>query len=98
MAGTFFPPAQAFKFGGETGLLALEDLGSTSFVYGMNTLNQAVGSVGSNGSEKASLWVFSALTDLGTLGGSESRARAINDLTQIVGSANTSTEIEHAFL
>lgn len=98
MAGTFFPPAQAFKFGGETGLLALEDLGSTSFVYGMNTLNQAVGSVGSNGSEQASLWVFSALTDLGTLGGSESRARAINDLTQIVGSANTSTEIEHAFL
>ena len=98
MAGTFFSPAQAFKFGGETGLLALEDLDSTSFVYDMNSLNQAVGSVGSNGSEQASLWVFSALTDLGTLGGSESRARAINDVMQIVGSANTSSEIEHAFL
>ena len=97
-SGTYFFPARAFKFGGETGLLPLDDLGVESFANDMNGLNQAVGSVTSNTFEHAALWIFTALTDLGTLGGTDSRAQGINDSTHIVGVADTGAETEHAFL
>ncbi len=38
------------------------------------------------------------VTDLGTLGGSESHATGINDAGQVIGSAETSAGINHAFI
>jgi probable HAF family extracellular repeat protein len=38
------------------------------------------------------------VTHLGTLGGSQSYARGINDAGQVVGSAETSAGISHAFI
>ena len=98
-AGTTFFPAHAFKFGGETGFIPLEDLGVESFVYGMNVLNQTVGSVVSDDWEHAALWGFIiSLTDLGTLGGTDSRAYAINDMSEVIGFADTTRDIQHAFV
>lgn len=37
-------------------------------------------------------------TDLGTLGGSESRANALNDKGQVVGGSRTANDVTHAFL
>lgn len=97
-AGTTYSPAHAFKFGGETGFLQLDDLGVESFAFGMNELNHAVGSVRSAAYEHAALWEIIALTDLGTLGGVNSRAYAINDFDQIVGESDTAAASKHAFL
>ena len=38
------------------------------------------------------------VTDLGTLGGSESFARGVNDAGQVIGAAETSAGINHAFI
>lgn len=46
----------------------------------------------------ATLWNGSSATDLGTLGGSWSRASAINAHGQIVGIATTSNDEQHATL
>ena len=97
-AGTTYDPARAYKFGGETGFLQLNDLGVESFALGMNELNHAVGSVRSATHEHATLWEFIALTDLGTLGGVNSRAFGINNVDQIVGESDTSNGMNHAFL
>ncbi len=97
-AGTTFFPAHAFKFGGETGFIQLQDLGVESFANGMNTINQVVGAVTTAAWEHAALWQIIALTDLGTLGGTNSRAFDINVSGQVVGSADTTDEVEHAFI
>ena len=59
----------------------------------INELGQVVGSSGT-----AFLWVNDIRTDLGTLGGSRSDVRAINDLGQIVGRSYDSSEVWHAYL
>ena len=97
-AGTTYYPARAFKFGGETGFLQLDDLGVESFAFGMNELNHAVGSVRSATYEHAAMWEFIPFTDLGTLGGVNSRAFGINNVDKIVGESDTPTGANHAFL
>ncbi len=91
-------PSHAFAFGGEAGLYVLEDLGFGSAAYGLDGLRR-VGSVTLESSaEHAALWDTLALTDLGTLGGVNSRAYAINDFDQIVGESDTAAASKHAFL
>ncbi len=91
-------PSHAFAFGGEAGLYVLEDLGFGSAAYGLDGLRR-VGSITLESSaEHAAFWETLALTDLGTLGGVNSRAYAINDFDQIIGESDTTTGMNHAFL
>jgi probable HAF family extracellular repeat protein len=46
----------------------------------------------------AFLYSHAVMTDLGTLGGANSHAYGINNLGQIVGSAQTASGITHAFV
>ena len=50
------------------------------------------------GATHAVLWSDGQVVDLGTLGGTTSRAYGINDGTQIVGTARTAAGADHAFL
>jgi probable HAF family extracellular repeat protein len=50
------------------------------------------------GDRHAFLWRDGEMTDLGTLGGSFSRAESINDRGQVVGLAETATGESHAFV
>lgn len=50
------------------------------------------------GATHAVLWSGGEVVDLGTLGGTTSRAYGINDHTQIVGTARTAVGADHAFL
>lgn len=76
--------------------------GGSSVAYGINNASQIVGyswRPGVYDSNHAFLWDNSIMTDLGTLGGSSSQARAINDSAEIVGwSISDSTLNGHAFL
>lgn len=85
---------------------AVQDLGAwggDSWAYGINSSGQVVGaaaatSPGGASVQHAFLWTAAAgLQDLGTLGGDNSSALAINDLSQIVGFANTVSGQKHAF-
>ena len=53
---------------------------------------------GSPGGTHAFLWKSGALTDLGTLGGTSSQALGVDNMGQIIGSAQTSGGATHAFL
>jgi probable HAF family extracellular repeat protein len=44
------------------------------------------------------MWQNGAVTDLGTLGGTQSAAYAINNLGEVVGWAHTASEATHVFL
>jgi probable HAF family extracellular repeat protein len=78
--------------------------GGGSFANGINNAGQIVG--GSifiyyppsilNGTRHATLWSGAKVTDLGTLGGTESDAAAISDSGQIVGWADTPSGAQHA--
>ncbi len=99
MAGASYSTMNhAFAFGGEAGLYVLEDFGFGSTAFGLDDLRR-VGSVTLESSaDHAALWETLAVTDLGTLGGTNSRAYAINDIDQVVGSADTASELQHAFV
>jgi probable HAF family extracellular repeat protein len=75
--------------------------GLPSQAFGINNQAQIVGYASfSSGSPNihAFLYQNGTMTDLGTLGGSNSRASAINDRGQVTGSAQTATGRFHAFL
>ena len=93
----------AFLYSGGT----LTDLGkldgaSYSAAYGINDLGQAVGSSDfRNAQSEAHATLFSdgQQIDLGVIGGYNSRARAINDAGQVVGTSTIdSSGARHAFL
>ena len=98
MAGASYSTMNhAFAFGGEAGLYVLEDFGFGSTAFGLDDLRR-VGSVTLESSaDHAALWETLAVTDLGTLGGTNSRAYAINDFAQIVGESDTAVGVQHAW-
>jgi len=69
--------------------------GSWGAVNDLNTIEQLAGwsAIDAEGNERhATVWINDAPTDLGTLGGLLSDARAINEIGQIVGVSTTSDE------
>lgn len=81
----------------------LGTLGGTSLdssvAMDINNRGDIVGFSTINGQTHAFLWTQSGgMQDLGTLGGAESRANAINDSGQVVGSAQNAAGVQRAFL
>jgi probable HAF family extracellular repeat protein len=77
--------------------------GGNSTAYGVNDGSssgpQVVGSsYTAAGLQHAFLWRDGSMTDLGTLGGSDSSGRGINNSGQVVGWANTAAGATRAFL
>lgn len=70
-----------------------------SYALGVNDSGHVVGYSG-NGflRERAFLRITGAMQNLGTLGGTRSRATALNNLGQVVGYSEVSSYNEHAFL
>jgi len=72
-----------------------------SIAYGINPAGQVVGwsNTAEGRSSHAFLWEKGVMTDLGTLGGNSSEARAINPSGQVVGFSQTVSDTgNHAFL
>jgi len=81
----------------------LWDNGSTTYITagesgGINGAGQVVGRMETGSGSRAFLWDSGALTDLGTLGGSYSRANAINDVGQVACSGYLANGNQHAFI
>ena len=81
-------------------IAALDRGGPFGAVVGMSDRGQVIGSrVPVHGSVvHAFVWQSEVLTDLGTLGGAESDAAAINERNQIVGVSQTRSGARHAVL
>jgi probable HAF family extracellular repeat protein len=84
--------------GARTTLPDLSSYGYSS-ASGINNNHEIVGSSDTvGGYSNAVMWRNGAITDLGTLGGTQSAASAINSLGQVVGWAHTASEATHVFL
>jgi probable HAF family extracellular repeat protein len=70
--------------------------GGFSAARGINNRGQIVGQMG--GIAGAFLWDKGEITDLGTLGGYNALAHAINDRGEVVGDSQTSSGAYHAFI
>jgi len=74
---------------------------TNSFAYDVNNSGQVVGdsefSAAGNSGTHAFVWQNGVMTDIGTLGGTVSRAHGINDSGQIAGSSLTAGNVFHAF-
>ncbi|MQA39981.1 PEP-CTERM sorting domain-containing protein [Rugamonas aquatica] len=71
--------------------------GSTSWVSGINKLDQVVGFSATGTADHAFLYGNGTISDLGTLGGNASQANAINDSGIVVGKADLNNGQTHAF-
>lgn len=92
---------KAFIWDSAGGMSGLGDFPSAkySFAFDINESSQVVGEAETlTGPIHATLWEGGGVNDLGTLGGTDSRARAINDSTQVVGYSEIASDAAvHAF-
>ncbi len=69
------------------------------FAFHINDRSQIIGFVGPDtANPRAVLWLSGTVTDLGTLGGTISRANTINNRGEIAGSASLANGLSHAAL
>lgn len=93
------PPLYAFLYsGGMFHNLGAFTAGGDSAGNAINNLGQVVGRATTNGFEHPFLYSNGALTDLGTLRGTDAEALGINDSGQVVGYSDAGINIIHAFL
>jgi len=103
VVGTTFTASskeRAFLWENGTGM---QDLGSFSTsrwsgASGINASAQVVGWADTTTGDHAVMWDHGVMHDLGTIGGYQREAYAINDSGQVVGMAYTENQKEHAFL
>lgn len=104
-AGIFGLADRAFLYDG-MGMINLGALdgGARSFAFDINDAGDVVGlsgtgaSLGNRQLSHAVLWSNGAIVDLGTLGGLDSSAHAVNGSLQIVGASLTNDGPLHAFV
>ena len=72
--------------------------GAGSAATDINRYGDVVGSFTTGGNTHGFAWIGGGFADLGTFGGLNSVANAINDYGQVVGGANTLAGVNHAFL
>lgn len=73
-------------------------IGKGTTATGINAYGDVVGSIATPGGKRAFLWSDGALQLLGTLGGTNSWAVAVNDRREVAGHAETASGETHAFL
>ncbi|MCC6528510.1 MAG: hypothetical protein IT373_38040 [Polyangiaceae bacterium] len=82
----------------KAGTYAVTDLGALGTATAMNARGQVAGHAYTPDGQRAFLWTDGTSTDLGTLGGTESVAQALNDAGQVVGWSRLASGDYHAFL
>jgi len=78
----------------------MTNLGISGYAMDINDSGQIVGYAPNPSSGRLAAYLYSdgVKINLGTLGGTASAAKAINNSGQVVGQALTSKEVDHAFL
>lgn len=76
----------------------LGTLGGASEAFAISENGKVAGMYTPGSYEQAFLWEDGVMQGLGTLGGSRSQARGVNDAGQVVGYSQTSSGYNHAFL
>jgi probable HAF family extracellular repeat protein len=97
---TLFLFHSALLFGVASQIIDLPFQDANSGPFAINNRGQVVGNYFLSNQQPniATLWQNGQLTYLGTLGGSVSHGRAINNLGQIVGGSETASSHTHAFV